>query len=203
MMRDGPLPSPSAEPSIMGMPRTAPIWTAAMLADLPDDGNRYEVVDGELLVTPAPALRHQAMVGALFRRIAVWLEAHPVGVVLTSPADIILDPRTLVQPDLFVLPFVDGRRPRSWAEATTLLLAAEVVSPSSARADRQVKRLRYQRARTEEYWVVDLDARLVERWRPGDERAEPLAGRLTWEPAATDVTLVIDLPELFAEVLDH
>ena len=52
---DVPLPSPSAEPSIMGMPHAHAEWTAAMLAELPDDGNRYEVVDGELLVTPSPA----------------------------------------------------------------------------------------------------------------------------------------------------
>jgi Uma2 family endonuclease len=203
MIGDVPLPSPTAEPSIMGMPRAITVWTPAMLADLPDDGNRYEVVDGELLVTPAPALRHQAMVGALHRRIANWLEAHRVGLVLTSPADILLDPRTLVQPDLFVVPLIDGRRPRSWAEAGPLLLAAEVVSPSSARADRHLKRLHYQRAGTAEYWVVDLDARLVERWRPGDERAEPLAGRLVWSPGAEGAQLDIAVPELFAEVLDR
>jgi Uma2 family endonuclease len=102
-----------------------------------------------------------------------------------------------------VVPLIDGRRPRNWAEARTLLLAAEVVSPSSARADRHLKRLHYQRAGTAEYWVVDLDARLIERWRPGDDRAEPLASRLVWSPPAGAAMLEIDLPELFAEVLNR
>ena len=77
------------------------------------------------------------------------------------------------------------------------------MSPSSARADRHVKRLRYQRAGTAEYWAVDLDARLVERWGPGDDRAESLAGRLVWSPGVAGAVLEIDLTELFAEVLDR
>jgi Uma2 family endonuclease len=197
------LPTPRAEPSIMGMPRAVTSWTAAMLAELPDDGNRYEVVDGELLVTPAPAWPHQTMIGALYRRLAAWLEAHRVAHVMLAPADVTLDPKTLVQPDLFVVPLHAGRAPRSWAEAGELLLAVEVVSPASARADRHLKRRRYQRAGADEYWVVDLDARLVERWRPADERGEPLAERLVWRPRGAAEGLAIDLRELFAEALER
>ena len=97
---------------------------------------------------------------------------------------------------------VDGRRPRNWPEIHELLLAVEVLAPSTARADRQVKRRKYQRQGVPEYWIVDLDARLVERWRPGDERPELLEGRLEWQPALTAPPLVLDLDMFFAEVLD-
>lgn len=165
------------------MPQPLADWTAARVLELPDDGNRYEVVDGELLVTPAPSLAHQAAIQALYERIKPYVHAHRIGRVLLSPADIELDPRTLVQPDLVVAPPVAGRLPRSWAEIGTLLLAVEVRSPATARADRQVKRRRYQRHGVPEYWVVDLDARLVERWRPSDDRPEILTDRLEWRPA--------------------
>lgn len=187
----------------MGMPQPIGSWTVAQVLALPEDGNRYEVVDGELLVTPAPALPHQEAVQALSRRIHPFVEAHRIGRVLLSPADIEFDQRTLVQPDLFVAPLVEGRRPRSWREIRTLLLAVEVLSPSTARADRQVKRRRYQRHGVPEYWIVDLDARLVERWRPADERPEILAERLEWKAVPEAPPLEIDLGEYFSEVLDE
>jgi Uma2 family endonuclease len=107
----------------------------------------------------------------------------------------------LVQPDVFVVALVDGRRPKNWSDLRGLLLAVEVLSPSSARADRTVKRRRFQRAGIPEYWVVDVDARLVERWRPSDERPEILTDELAWRPDATREPLRIDLPAYFARVL--
>jgi Uma2 family endonuclease len=126
-----------------------------------------------------------------------------LGRALVSPADIEFDDHTLVQPDLFVAPLIDGRRPRGWNEIRFLLLAVEVLSPSTARADRQIKRRRYQRHGVGEYWIVDLDARLVERWRPGDERPEILTERLAWQPIAGAPPLEIDLPQFFTEALDQ
>lgn len=75
-----------------------------------------------------------------------------------------------------------------------------MLSPSSARADRHIKRRRYQRAGIAEYWIVDLDARLIERWRPDDERPELLAEELVWRPAGSSEPLRLELPMLFAEV---
>ncbi len=158
----------------MGMPHPITQWNVARVLALPDDGNRYEVVDGELLVTPAPSLPHQQAVQILYERLAPFVRQHAIGSVLLSPADIELDDRTLVQPDLFVAPLIEGRRPRSWKEIRPLLLAVEVLAPSTARADRQIKRRRYQRHGVAEYWIVDLEARLVECWTPADERpADP------------------------------
>jgi Uma2 family endonuclease len=186
----------------MGMPHPIADWTVAQVLELPDDGNRYELVDGELLVSPAPSLLHQRALGALYERLKPFVADHRTGCVLHSPADIEFDERTLVQPDLFVAPLVDGRLPRSWKEIHTLHLAVEVLSPSTARADRHVKRRRYQRHGVPDYWIVDLDARLIERWRPADERPEILAEQLEWRPTLDRPPLTIDLPQLFAEILD-
>lgn len=183
----------------MGMPQTTERWTAAMVRAMPDDGMRHEVVDGGLLVTPAPAWRHQDAVTALYLRLAPWVRERRLGHVIVAPAEIELDPHTLVEPDLFVVPLVGGRKPADWEAVGTLLLAVEVLSPSSARADRIIKRARYQRARFPEYWIVDVDARSIERWRPGDARPEILVEQLTWEPVPGNA-LTLELDEYFADV---
>ena len=80
----------------------------------------------------------------------------------------------------FVVPIgPDGRRGANWTDIHALLLAVEILSPSTARADRQAKRRLHQRERVGEYWIVDLDARVVERWRPDDERPEIVTRTLT------------------------
>lgn len=180
----------------MAMPHATADWTVEMVHALPEDGNRYEIIDGELFVNPAPRFLHQYAVGALFVRLAAYAREHRIGIALASPADMIFGPQTLVQPDVFVsLPF-EGRVPRDWSEVR-LLLAVEVLSPSSQRADRMVKRRLFQRERVPEYWVMDVDARLVSRWRPDDARPEEIDGRLEWAPEPGLEPLVIELPEFF------
>ena len=83
----------------------------------------------------------------------------------------------------------------------SLLLVIEVLSPSTARADRGRKRVIYQDQGVPEYWIVDLDARLVERWRPEDSRAEVVGGTLEWQPRAEIEPMRIELPAFFDEVL--
>ncbi len=186
----------------MAMPSPVPTrWTAERVRALPDDGRRYECIDGELFVTPAPRPVHQLAVQALLVRLYLWCRETQATLVFTSPADVELDPETLVQPDLFVVPATAGGPPTRWADvAGRLLLAVEVLSPTTARADRTVKRLRYQRAGIPEYWIVDVDGRVVERWRRDDARPEIVSGTLAWEPVAGVPALEIDLAELFAEV---
>ena len=157
----------------MGMLHPARDWTVERVLALPDDGNRYEAVDGELPVSPSPTFHHQDAIFALARRLDSFVRPSAIAYVSISPADIELDERTLVQPDLFVFELPSGKRPERWKDITNFLLAIEVLSPSTARADRFLKRRRYQRQGTFEYWIVDLDSRLVERWRPGDERPDP------------------------------
>ncbi len=183
----------------MGMPQAPTQWTAAAVRNLPDDGLRYELVDGELVVTPAPSWSHQRVAVALLHRIHPWLAGTGVGIILFSPADIALGEDEILQPDLFVTP-LDAQAPiRSWTDVTRLLLAVEILSPSTARYDRLLKRRRYQRAGVPEYWIVDPDARLVERWRPEDTRPEVVGEILTWQPDPGQAALEIDLVAMFAE----
>jgi Uma2 family endonuclease len=185
----------------MGMPAQRTEWTADMVRALPDDGKRYEVLDGDLFVSPAPSALHQRAVARLLLILDPYCRAHLIGEAMISPADIEFSRHRLLQPDLFVVPLTEGRRIRSWKDVTTLLLSAEVISPSTARADRGEKRLVLQDEGVPEYWIVDLDARIVERWRPADERPEILTDKLRWHPVPTGAPLDIDLGEFFNSVL--
>ena len=182
----------------MGMPDTTRTWTREMVLALPDDGNRYELFDGELLVTPAPAGPHQVALMRLFKLIAPYVDAERLGETLVSPADLRLGGDQLSQPDLFVVPFLPPGL--DWAEFPDPILIVEVLSPSTARADRTVKRRRFQRSGIPEYWIVDLDARVVERWRPADQRPEMLDELLRWSPPGAAAPLEIDLPGLFRSI---
>lgn len=178
-------------------------WTATDVRALPDDGNRYECIGGELLVTPAPRGRHQAALRDLFRILDPYVQRHGVGDVLWSPADIELEPDSLVQPDLFVARLRPGvRRFRDWTDIAGLVLAIEVLSPSTAHYDRMVKRQFYQRAGVSEYWIVDLDARLIERWRPQDERPEIVHELMRWQPGGAPEALDFDVARFFAPLGD-
>jgi Uma2 family endonuclease len=187
----------------MGMPAATDqrYWTPDDVWALPDDGNRYECIDGQLLVTPAPTFSHQRVALAFAKRLDSWAAPHGVGQTLIAPADVRLTPEALVQPDVFVTrPRADGSLPTEKDRDLRLHLAIEILSPSTARTDRTVKRVFYVNAGVE-YWIVDPTARLVERWRPDDARPEILTEMLTWQPSGTDEQFVIDLNALFSEAL--
>ena len=186
----------------MAMPiRVDDVTTIEQLLALPDDGLRHELLDGVHVVTPAPAYPHQAALLVMIRALDPVLQRSETLALLPSPADIRFGPRILVQPDLFVFRKESGRLLRKWSEVGLPVLAIEFLSPSTAARDRRGKRRIYQRAGVAEYWIVDLDARLVERWRPGDVRPEILDERLVWAPPELPAPLTIDLPALFTEVL--
>jgi Uma2 family endonuclease len=178
-------------------------WTVDMLETLPDDGKRYEIIDGELFVTPAPTYPHQRALRELLLRLYAYVEGQREIELIFSPADVRSGPRTSVQPDLFVMRKPIRPGPHGWPDLETLMLAVEVLSPATARADRSVKRRLYQSHGIAEYWIVDLDARLLERWRSGDERPEVLGETIEWRLDEQADSLVIDLPALFVKVLDE
>lgn len=184
----------------MHMATVDKVWTVDEVLALPDDGFRHEVIDGELYLSAAPSWRHGDAVQELYALLRDYLRANRVGEARVAPADLVFADRTMVQPDLFVVPLVGGRRPGSWGEAGRLLLAVEVLSPDSARRDRIIKRRLYQRQGVPEYWVVDTELRALERWRGTDERSDLLTESLEWLPEGASVPLVIDLEEYFANV---
>ena len=182
----------------MGM--AAPIYyTADMVRALPDDGNRYEAVHGELLVTPAPRVWHEVLVVRLTTALASFLRSEPVGQIFGSRADVSWGRHVLVEPDVFVVPLEEART-LDWSRMRSLLLVAEVLSPSSQRADRFTKRRLYQERGVGEYWVVDGDARVVEVWRPGAESPTIERERLTWQPSGARAPFSLALEELFRPI---
>jgi Uma2 family endonuclease len=174
----------------MSMPAMRPVTTIEELWALPEDGQRHELLDGVHVVTPAPTYRHQFLHGALFEALRGAVRGRGNLAVLSSPADIRLGSRTMVQPDLFVLRIDPAAPPQDWSEADPPLLAIEILSPSTAVRDRGAKRRIYQQAGVQEYWVVDPDARLIERWRPEDTRPEIVDEVLTW---AVDGEVVLEV----------
>jgi Uma2 family endonuclease len=199
------LRSPSRRAYRMAMPLPAavraqgPYYTVDILDQLPDDGNRYEVVYGELLVTPAPRWTHQELVLRLCTRVQRYLERFPFGHLVMSPADVRWGTDTGVQPDLFVVPKAVART-MDWRQIRELLLVIEVLSPSSRRADRFTKRRRYQDARVPLYWIVDPKAEAVEVWTPDATLPSIEKAAVVWAPTEASEPLRLDVAALFRPI---
>lgn len=136
----------------MALPWGAPL-TEDDLAATPADGHRYELLDGTLLVTPAPSLTHQLCVASLL--ILLREARQPGQVVLTAPFDVRLSRITVLEPDVLVAWRADLTPARLEGPP---LLSVEVLSPSTRRIDVSVKRLAYEAAGVPAYWIVDPDA---------------------------------------------
>ncbi len=137
--------------------------TVEDLDALPDDGHRYEIIDGTLIVSPGPELRHQTVQSELLRLLYGGCPADLI--VLASPTDVVLADDTVVQPDALVVRRADlvGRR-----LTATPLLVVEVLSPSTRLIDLNLKKARYERAGVPSYWVVDPELLRVTAWElPG------------------------------------
>lgn len=181
----------------MAMPAVTPrVTTIEELLVLPEDGLRHELLDGEHAVTPAPTYGHQDILMRLTDRLLEALRGRDDLKLLGSPADIGLGPRTLVQPDLFVIRVDPSFPPTSWKDVGVPLVAIEILSPSTAPRDRGIKRRIYQRAGVAEYWIVDQDARLIERWTPDELRPEIVDERLVWQWEGATL-LELDVARLF------
>lgn len=173
-------------------------WTRGDLARLPDDGNKYEVVRGELFVTPAPRSPHQQIIAMLNRLLVPYVGSEGIGLVHQARSVMVFD-GSEVEPDLFVQPSVPAPPPR-WEHAPTPLLVVEVLSRTTHRRDRGAKRELYLDAGVQEYWIVDGEHRSVLVVRPGAED-ELVTGALTWFPRGAREPFVLDLPSFFASVL--
>jgi len=187
----------------MGMPLRR-LWTTADVRALIREDRpwpRYELIDGELIVTPSPRTPHQLAAFEFCRELDAYLDRVPVGLAVLSPADLELRPGTITQPDVFVIPAGIGiaGATAEWSDVTSLLLAVEVLSPGSLRTDRIVKRDFYLANNVAEYWVVDLEAEMIERWHSLHEDLERCRGQIAWAPNSHE-PLVIDLAALFARV---
>jgi Uma2 family endonuclease len=173
-------------------------WTYEEFARLPRDRNRYEVIAGELYVTPAPGGLHQRIVTELTVALEIHNRAHGLGRVLVGPIDVLFAEGDYLEPDLV---FVRRERlgiVRERGIEAAPDLVVEVLSPSTANRDRTLKRDRYIHFGVPQYWIVDAEAGEVVIHRLGTdvERPEVCRGVLRWRPWAGAPELVIDVPEL-------
>ena len=167
-------------------------WTLRDLERMPDDGNKYEVVRGELFVTPAPSRAHQLVIARLSRILDRYVDEQGLGVVHQARA-IVRRRGSESEPDLFV----DSGDATNWNDAPTPLLVVEVHSRTTRRRDLNQKRAYYlDDVGVPEYWMVDRESRTVRvaRARQADEI---VAGVLTWRPEGAARPLEFDVARLF------
>jgi Uma2 family endonuclease len=183
----------------MVMPLPVPRLTIDMLDELPDDGTRYELLEGMLLVTPAPSFAHQVVATRLATTLTYVL--HDSGATVVAVGAIQRGKHTQLQPDVLVCP--PGVRPTlNWRDIRGWWLAVEVLSPSSRLYDREVKRGAYLALGVEEYWIVDPEDCSIEAWSARRHQPFRVTKELVWRPAALERDVVIHLGELFDEVCE-
>lgn len=177
----------------MAMVLPVPRFTIDMLDDLPDDGSRYELLEGSLLVTPAPSWDHQVIATRLAVLLANGLgkTAHVVAVGAIQRGE-----STQLQPDILVVPSSYDMGAH-WRLIDEWWLAVEVMSPSSRVYDREVKRAAYIALGVQEYWLVDLQTRSVEVWHPSQTSGYVVTKTLRWRPLSLGTEIVLNLDEVF------
>src|SRR5687768_3043968 len=181
----------------MAMAISLPQYTVDDLDRFPDDGNRYELLDGVLLVTPAPAAVHQLVASRIQVDLSNALmktgHAHVVG-----PGVVVRKPKTQLQPDILVYP---SRFPPNidWRKVSEHWLAVEVFSRSSRFYDREYKRDAYFKLGVQQVWLVDWRERVVEVCK-AIGKTRRVKDVLRWRVQQAGVTVVIDLAEVFAGI---
>ena len=159
-------------------------WTLAELHRLPDDGNRYELVRGELFVTPPPSDAHETIAAKLTAMLTPYVIRHGLGLVY-HPRAVLRFKGSEVEPDMMVRqPHPDPRGTDSdWTRAPIPTLVVEILSPYTRRRDREDKKQLYAEAGVEEYWMIDAEECSITA-RHSDGTEEVVRDSMTWHPSA-------------------
>jgi len=179
----------------MVMPVIARRFTVDEVLSWPDDGNRYELVDGVLLVTPAPEPIHQIVAHRLAAALSSRIRSWP-GVHVASPGEILIRPGIKLEPDILV--FRTPSPYRKWEEIREHWLAVEVFSPASLIYDREVKRDAYLQVGVGEAWLVDAERKTVFVASEVGSPETPCDQEIRWQPPGKSEPVLIDLMELFS-----
>jgi Uma2 family endonuclease len=180
----------------MAMPALVPTYTIDDLEAFPQDGNRYELLDGILLVTPQAAVPHQVVAARITAELHSYLK--PQGLAhIAGPGAVEIRPKTHLEPDVLVFPSRFPIRSKWW-EIRDWLLAVEVFSPSSVIYDRDFKRNAYLALGVAEVWLVDLDEKEILVSRRGGPTDLAVRERVVWAPADMPAPLELDLNLVFA-----
>lgn len=171
------------------------VWTLEEVHSLPDDGNKYEIINGELYVTPSPSYSHELVAVRLTELLLPYVVEQRLGSVW-HPRAVFRWMGSEVEPDLMVRPAHIIDRP-SFDNAPLPLLVVEITSPSSRQSDRTAKRKLYREAGIPEYWIVDKDTASITVVKPnGPDVAE--TETVTWQPEGASLALIIQVASLFA-----
>ena len=179
----------------MGMPVTAPRYTVDDLERFPDDGNRYELLDGQLLVTPSPNVFHQVAAMRIALVLANAIVPNGIGHVV-GPGVVTTPPLTQLQPDILAFP-ARFSPDSKWANIDEHWLAVEIISRSSRVYDREFKRDAYLALGVREVWLVDPRAKTIE---VCCERGTGVveSGAFIWQVPGLDLRVAVDVPAIFA-----
>jgi Uma2 family endonuclease len=169
-------------------------WTLDEVHALPDDGNKYELIHGDLLVTPAPTPRHEGIATRLREMITRFVAEQRLGIVYGPRAVIRIGRVVEVEPDLHVRAPIDERV--DWEHQPLPILVVEVLSRGTRHTDLTRKRDVYLAAGIMEYWTIDPDARALTVHRP-ERESRALTDEVHWRPPGTSSPLRIHVPSLF------
>lgn len=181
----------------MHMATKARRWTRTDLERMPGDGNGYEVVRGELFVTPPPSPRHEELVNVIAGRLRQYVDAAGLGRVYDSKSAVVFDD-SHAEPDILVRERVIPP-PETWDEMPVPFLVVEVVSTSTRARDVNAKRSLYLDAGIAEYWIVDGSTRTIRVVHK--ESDEVATARLRWHPAGATEPTILEIAALFREAL--
>lgn len=170
-------------------------YTVEDLANIPDDGLRYEVIGGELVVSPVPPTKHQRVSFRLSRILGDYLERVGSGEAFAAPIDLVLGTHDIVQPDLVVVLQHHADRVTDTGIDGAPDIVIEITSPSSLRMDRIRKSATYATFGVPEYWIVDPDTETILVQALIDGRYQPSEGRVR---SVLLPDLVIDSSDVFA-----
>ncbi len=165
----------------------------------PDDGQRYELFDGEIFVSPTPSQRHQWASQLLNRRLDRYVESHGLGRVYVAPLDVRLDHDVVLEPDIFFIRSGSSADDvtTTWIEGPPSLVV-EILSKSTAARDLQRKRALYEQFSIEEYWIVDTSKPAITALRSIDGRYEPITQSSGHFTSQAVPGLEIDIAEIFS-----
>ncbi len=182
----------------MAMPLRVPEYTIDMLATFPDDGCRYELLEGMLLVTPQASNAHQLIATQIAYLLRKALAPRGLARVV-APGAIQKGKRTELQPDVLVYPAAFSGR-AEWADIRGWWLAVEVISRASRIYDRDFKRPAYLALGVAEYWLVDPRERCVDIWTASSAVPHNVTDRIVWSPSALDQAVTLDIEEVFQDL---
>ena len=139
-------------------------WTYEDYAQLPEDGLRHEIIDGEHFVSPSPSTQHQHVSKRLQYQLYTKIELAGLGVLFDAPMDVQLSGFDIVQPDIVIILNENVRKITPTKIKVAPHLVVEILSPSTAGNDRTIKKDLYERSGVSEYWIVDPFEQQVEQW---------------------------------------